>query len=1205
MRCILLPACLTAVAILHSHSSWAQVTPDGTLNTSVTTIGNNATITNGTAAGSNLFHSFGQFSIPTGGSATFNLVNTPNVSTIFSRVTGGNFSNIDGLIQTVNSSNPVSLFLINPAGILFGPNASLNIGGSFVGTTASSIKFANGAELASTATPLPTPLLTVSAPIGLQMGPNPGAIINQSAFFALAPGQTLALIGGDLALQGNPAVGYAYLFAPDGHIELGSVEGNSLVSLTPSALGWAFGYDTVNTFRDISLTQSAFIDVSGAGGGTIDLQGNKIQFTNGAGAYGVTFGAVSGGGITVQARESLSIVGPDVTNSYPSGIFEQVFFGATGNGGNITLTTPYLSVTDGGQIGLTNYGQGNLGAMTIQAGRIEVIGTNATVTAPSLIYSQNTQSSQGRGGDLTLNTQALVVAQGGQIVTGTRSTGQGGNLTIRANTIQGFNPQPLSSQFSVIGASTTGSGNAGTLDIITQQLSLTGAVQITASTAGAGNGGKLTIQATDIYADRGTYAGPNAVGISASAGQGDTGNAGTVEVQTQRLTLLNGAQVGSGTSGSGNGGKVTIKADEITAIGIGLESLSGGTASGIVAGTNPTSTGNAGDIEIDTRRLNLSAGAQVNSSITGRGNGGSVIIRASDLLVTGTAANSDPTGEPVPAGILAAVEPTGRGKSGNIDITSDRVRVEAGAKIASSTNGLGNAGTVKIQALESIQVDSLGRIQGGVGSNGVGEGGRIDLATQQLQLTNQGTIAVLTSGQGNAGNITIQANQVSLLDKSEIIGQSFSDSDAGTITVTSNALTLRNDSLINATTAGAGNGGTINLNLTTLDLDTNSSLSSAASSTGKAGNLNLQVDRTTLLNNSQITSRSTGSGNGGIVTLTGAALALRSGASITATTAGAGNGGTINLNLTTLDLNTNASLSSAASSTGKAGNLNLQVDRTTLLNNSQITTRSTGTGDGGIVNLRGDTLTVRNGSSLNASTASGNGGNLNLNLSGLLYLRNLSQLTAEAGGNGNGGNININALFVVGWGNSDIIANAFRGNGGNIQIATQGIFGLKFRPQLTPKNDITASSRFGVNGSVQIQVLAVDPSNGLTELSEDLIDPSRQIAAGCTSKDSSSFVITGRGGIPENPMQPLRRDRTWADTRSLSEFRTLPPASQPTVTSTVLTPPAIVEASILRQVNGQLELVAVNSPAPRSQTATCAGAIGAVPYSRSRLHQPH
>jgi filamentous hemagglutinin family protein len=149
--------------------------------------GNNFNILNGINQGNNLFHSFSNLSVPTGGSATFDLINTPNIITIFSRVTGGNISNIDGLIRTLSSSNPVSLFLMNPNGIMFGQNASLNIGGSFVGTTANSIKFADGTEFSAT-NPGAPPLLTMSVPIGLQMGQNPGDITVQGSGHRLSGG---------------------------------------------------------------------------------------------------------------------------------------------------------------------------------------------------------------------------------------------------------------------------------------------------------------------------------------------------------------------------------------------------------------------------------------------------------------------------------------------------------------------------------------------------------------------------------------------------------------------------------------------------------------------------------------------------------------------------------------------------------------------------------------------------------------------------------------------------------------------------------------------------------------------------------------------------------------------------------------------------------------------------------------------------------
>jgi filamentous hemagglutinin family protein len=165
----------TLGSLFVSGDAIAQVTSDGTVNTEVNQNGNVSEITGGETRGENLFHSFQEFSVGTGGEAFFN--NAETISNIFSRVTGGSISNIDGLIR---ANGGASLFLINPAGIVFGENASLDIGGSFYGSSADSILFEDG-EFSATDLENP-PLLTINAPIGLSLRDDPGNIVNRSNF---------------------------------------------------------------------------------------------------------------------------------------------------------------------------------------------------------------------------------------------------------------------------------------------------------------------------------------------------------------------------------------------------------------------------------------------------------------------------------------------------------------------------------------------------------------------------------------------------------------------------------------------------------------------------------------------------------------------------------------------------------------------------------------------------------------------------------------------------------------------------------------------------------------------------------------------------------------------------------------------------------------------------------------------------------------
>jgi filamentous hemagglutinin family protein len=808
-------SCLVNTILIATDVQAQTITIDGTTPTTVTTTGLDHTITNGTAAGTNLFHSFQRFDIPTGGSATFDLVNTPNLTTIFSRVTGGSVSNIDGAIRTTNSTNPVSLFLMNPSGIIFGSNASLNIGGSFVGTTASSIKFANGAELASTAMPLPTSLLTINVPVGLQMGSTPGAIQVNGTGHRLAasspttapylstgaiaglkvqPGNTLALVGGDIDLIGGT------LTAERGRVELGSVGQQALVGLDASASILQLNYATVNQFSNINLSRRAIVDVSGAGAGSIQVQGQQVR------------------------------------------------------------------LTDGSLLFMQNRGTQTAGDISIRADVLDVIGGIASTNIRSAIVNE---TRSGNTGSISVATRTLNLIDGGSIFNRSFSTGASGNIYINASEslqVSGYlaaNPE----LFSAIG----------------------------------------TVSFSPL----------------------PKGRSGQIDISTPRLSLLDGGIITATTFGNAPAGNININADQIE-----------------VTGNSPSSFGSSA----------------ITSSTFGQGNAGSITVNTNRLLV------------------------------------------DAGGTINTTSSSSGAAGSIVVNASQSIKITGSSFTN----SSNIGSGvNSTSLATQRL-------LGLSGLPRGNAGSVTIQTPMLEITDR-------------GKVSVVNNAL-------------------------------------------------------------------------------------------------------------------------------GNSGKLSITADQIRLDNRGEIA----------------------------ATTAAGEGGNIAIQAQALI-LRRGSRITATAGGTGNGGNISINAPIIAGFENSDIVANAVKGRGGNIQITTQGIFSLKFRPQLTPDNDITASSQFGVNGTVQINTISVDPSNGLAELSIKLVDPSQQIATGCAGKDGSSFVATGRGGIPVNPTQEVRSDRTWNDTRDLSTFRS---PSRPSSPPSLISSSPIVEANAIhRNSDGTIELIATQfAQAPNWQT---------------------
>ncbi|MBD2441047.1 S-layer family protein [Nostoc sp. FACHB-110] len=614
-------------------------------------------------------------------------------------------------------------------------------------------------------------------------------------------------------------------------------------------------------------------------------------------------------------------------------------------------------------------------------------------------------------------------------------------------------------------------------------------------------------------------------------------NGGEIYVQGRGLTLKDGSSIQSNTS-SGQGRGITVKTTEFVDL---LGSSSPGQIGrGLGTLINSGATGRAGDIKIETKYLRMTNGARLQSTTSGNNSrSGDIKIQATDIELFGANPFATPFGVYLPTDITTIIQGGNNNQAGSITIEAARIRTVNGGVISSDILNIvnrkltatGRTGNISIRATESFEIaGGTPTLRSGVTTSvqpsGVGQAGNITIETGQLRLSNGGAIRSTLAGNGTAGNIIIQAKDVAVSDP---IIEPLSQLVSGINTSVGKNI--------------VGSGGTINLTADNLKVFNGGQITSSTQGQGSAGSINLQVKNLDIQGLSQPLS------NGQILP---------------------------------------SSMTASSVTNFAAGSVNIQADTVRVQDHAQITVSNIGTGDAGNLNLNARQIFLKNGASLRSEVNGGGQGNIQLQAKDVLLLRYGSKISANASGNSTGGNININAPIIVGLEDSDIIANAVQGRGGNILITTQGIIGLEYRSQLTPENDITASSQFGVNGIVAVNNVGVDPNSGLVELPANVTDKSQQIANTCDGNQGSSFVATGRGGIPQNPTQDISSDRTWSDTRNLTAFYTTKPAQAQIPKS----PERLVQAtSWRRNPQGKIELVANQSSTQEQQALTCTASL--------------
>jgi filamentous hemagglutinin family protein len=638
----------------------------------------------GAVRGQNLFHSFSQFNVSEGRSAYF-FVGNPGIQNVLARVTGNSPSNILGKLGTFQISTtgqfaptPANLFLINPNGVVFGANSNLDLGGSFIVTTANALQFPTGELFSASVPTVPSKILTVNpsallynAIVAQNLGiinrtrsENTNLLVGKTTGLQVQDGHSLILAGGDVRLEN----GYALAFG-GGRIELGGLSDVGIIGL--ESIGNGFGMTFPQDVPRGNLILQSGAVASYSGGATAVYAKNVLMTDNSLLSTALLAGEGSdgkpSGDVLISATDQIMLDRSYISNNaLPRSL--------TGSG-SIQIQTGSLQINNRSGIVLTgDQPQGNL----IINAKEEISVDNGFITAGS-------SSGIGANGDVVINAKNINITNQGLIGSASMREGRSGNITLQAKDKINLNR----------GGKISGGSNAklfgktnteasGTIKIRARSLTLTDPeTLIAASNFDAARAGNIQIVTDESIVLK------NAAAISASTA--GSGNGGDIQIQTRLLVLDQGGLINTETNQQGESGNIQINAvDSIEVTG----SLEQG-PSRLSASSN--GTGPAGNIRLTTPRLTLAnQGRVITESSTI--NGGNIDFTISDLLLLRRDAQISAT--------AGAKNPQAPGAGGNININSRfivAIPKENSDITANATQGRGGNVNLTSQGIFGLQ----------------------------------------------------------------------------------------------------------------------------------------------------------------------------------------------------------------------------------------------------------------------------------------------------------------------------------------------------------------------------------------------------------------------------------------------------------------------------------------------------------------------
>lgn len=732
IRTFLRPSVGQFLALFLSHNACAEISTDGTVGPAFSLDGPDYQVTAdlGQQMGGNLFHSFSTFNINAGESATFSGPNT--VNNIIGRVTGGDPSHINGLLRSTIPG--ADLYLLNPYGVLFGDNASLDIGGSFYASTADYLKLGDSGRF-DASDPSNT-ILTTAPPSAFGiLGSDPASLSAKDSVLQVKDGKELALVGGDINIADSN------LYAPDGRVALASVSSPGEVpvdvaNLHPGdfeSMGNISVSNPSGDFPFIGLGEVGNLDVTSAvpgdaaGGGRIVIRGGHFQVKDGL-LRAEVFENTAGGGIDVEVTGDAALSGDTrvLTNTF---IFD-------GDAGPVSINAGTLNMADDATLSSGSAGNGSGGAITVTADSVTMndrTAIKADATAP------------GSGGSVSVSTASLTMSDDAVIKTssyGDLATGDAGDISVNADAIA------MSGDATINSSSELGSqGQGGQVTVQANSLQMNQAAWIISFTETSRDAGEIGIDTGEL-----AMADQSVISTTTFA----SGNGGTITIDSDQLALQDDAIITSGTEGSGNAGDVIINAGNFTA-------TDNATLSSESEGGN-FFVRNDPDL----------------TDATGGGDGGLVrLVSAGAIDLSGNA--------------VVASGTAGAGAGGNVELTAGNLNLHPSSGISAVSTGSGDAGNIGIMTGKSVNLD-----KGYIRTRAVtSDGGNIAIsAPDRVYLRDSEITTSVESGFGNGGNITIDPEFV-ILNNSRIVANAYGGNGGNILIVTDNFIASM-DSVVDA-----------------------------------------------------------------------------------------------------------------------------------------------------------------------------------------------------------------------------------------------------------------------------------------------------------------------------------------------------------------------------------------------------------------------